>query len=339
MYNPDASLLGRPWFNAFCNRNPNISSQVGRKFPRCRDEHCTTPAFEKMFNQFERFLLESGNAVKFPEPVHMDRRGRIVEDEKDGYGRKVPIDITRPQNVFVYDETGDNTHGKDDSNNGGEKVVVPAGVIPKQLVSIKNAHFTVVPVNNLLGELVFVTLIFKGDKLLPVLTMGVDVFAEWITGDDHLQNFGMGKRYPGLVLYDKNGKEIPVMFAATPNASMTGSILRDMYAKMDELGITQRGEDAHGKYYPMSMGDGHISRMDEDFLEYINNPLTLWAAILGAVYGTNFWQFHDSSQMNGGFKSILPKCKEELIKKKRLAGLNPKIEPVKIVIVVREAII
>ena len=112
-------------------------------------------------------------------------------------------------------------------------------------MSIKNAHFTVVPVNNLLGELVFATIIFKGDKLLPVLMMGVDVFAEWITGDDHLQNFGMGKRHPGLVLYDKNGNEIPVMFAATPNASMTGSILRDMYAKMDELGITQQGEDAH----------------------------------------------------------------------------------------------
>ena len=31
------------------------------------------------------------------------------------------------------------------------------------------------------------------------------------------------------------------------------------------------------------MGDVHISRMDEDFLKYINNPLTLWAAVLGAV--------------------------------------------------------
>ena len=68
--------------------------------------------------------------------------------------------------------------------------------------------------------------------------------------------------------------------------------------------------------------------MDEDFLKYINDPLTLWAAVLGAVYGTNFWQFHDSSQMNGGFKSILPKCKEELINKKRLAGLTPDVEPV-----------
>jgi len=82
MYNPDAPLLGRAWFNAFRRRNPNLSSQIGRKYPRCRDEHCTTPAFVKMFNQFEYHLVQSGNAVKFPEPVHMDRLRRIVEDEK-----------------------------------------------------------------------------------------------------------------------------------------------------------------------------------------------------------------------------------------------------------------
>ena len=97
------------------------------------------------------------------------------------------LEITRNDiNLFVFDETGDNTHGKDDRNNRGKRVVVPAGVIPKQLVNIKNSHFTVVPVSNLRDELVFVTIIFKGEKLLPVWSMGVDIFAEWVIADDYL---------------------------------------------------------------------------------------------------------------------------------------------------------
>ena len=79
--------------------------------------------------------------------------------------------------------------------------------------------------------------------------------------------------------------------------------------------------------------------MDELYLEYINNPETLWTAVLGAIYGTNWWQFHNPLQMNGSFKCELPKCKDELITKKRVAVLKADIEQVEIVIIARTTII
>jgi hypothetical protein len=67
------------------------------------------------------------------------------------------------------------------------------------------------------------------------------------------------------------GKEIPTLFAATPNASMTSAILKKTFQKMDKAGITQRGVDEEGKpYCPAAIIDGHISQMGEDFVRYIN---------------------------------------------------------------------
>ena len=93
--------------------------------------------------------------------------------------------------------------------------------------------------------------------------MGVDIFAEW-NPEGGFSNFGVGKRHPGLSLYDQEGNEIPVLFAATPNASMDGNVLLQAFKMMDDLGITKRGVDEHGKaYYPYILLDGHISRIEE----------------------------------------------------------------------------
>ena len=55
----------------------------------------------------------------------------IVQDETLAFGHPVTSVIEIPENIFVMDEAGDNTHGKDDGNNGGEKKVVP---------KLKNVH-------------------------------------------------------------------------------------------------------------------------------------------------------------------------------------------------------
>ena len=77
--------------------------------------------------------------------MHMDANGKIVEDESLAFGRPVTVYYLRPENVFFLDETGDNTHGKDDGNRGGQRKVVPKGEIPKELVGVKDSHFTVTP--------------------------------------------------------------------------------------------------------------------------------------------------------------------------------------------------
>ena len=142
-------------------------------------------------------------------------------------------------------------------------------------------------------------------------------------GSDVFENFGLGKRHPGLSLFDRNGKEIPVLFTATPNALMDGNVLCRSFTMKDDYGMTQRGTDADGKkYYPFALVDGHISRIDEGYLTYINKEETRWNVGLGAPYGTSIWQFHDDERMNGSMKSILGKEKSAFFRKKgtRTAG-------------------
>ena len=338
-YDPAAPLLGRKWFANFMQRNPDLESKYGAKFARNRDGHTHDAAFSKMGDQIEDVLLDSGNAVKFDTPVHMDKEGRIVEDESKGFGRPVTTNIVDPSNVFVMDETGDNTCGKNDGNNAGEKKVVPKGQVPKERVGIKDAHYTVVPINDLTGRLRCVAVIFKGEKVVPSMAVGCDPFADF-DDDDYASNFGPGKRFPGLPIHDHEGKEVPVVFAATTNASMTSTVLMQIFEKMDEKGISKREYDSNGKLvkYPVVILDGHVSRMGEDFLVYINEDGTFWGCVLGAPYGTHIYQFHDDPRQNGRFKCELARSKSELFIRKRQHGLDPEVLPEDIVTILRPAI-
>jgi hypothetical protein len=235
------------------------------------------------------------------------------------------------------DETGDNTHGKDDGNRGGQRKVVPKGEIPKELVGVKDSHFAVTPITNATGTLRFITVIFAAKEVSPEWSLEFDIFAEWDPEDSI--NIGPGKRHPGLSLLSADGKEIPMLFAASPKASMTSTILKETFKKMDELGITQHGVDEYGKTYrPAAVVDRHISRMGEDFLHYVNEAATHWEVNLGASYGTEYWQSHNDRRQNGAFKSELASSKSRFYMKKRLAGLPTEILPCEIVIVVRDAI-
>lgn len=229
----------------------------------------------------------------------------------------IHINIVDPSNVFVMDETGDNTCGKNDGNNAGEKKVVPKGQVPKERVGIKDAHYTVVPINDLTGRLRCVAVIFKGEKVVPSMAVGCDPFADF-DDDDYASNFGPGKRFPGLPIHDHEGKEVPVVFAATTNASMTSTVLMQIFEKMDEKGISKREYDSNGKLvkYPVVILDGHVSRMGEDFLVYINEDGTFWGCVLGAPYGTHIYQFHDDPRQNGRFKCELARSKSELFIRK-----------------------
>lgn len=193
----DLPLLGVGWWRGFKRRNPELESKTGSKYAKNRAGHCTHPALKKMYKQVEGALVLSGNAVRFDEPKHMDRLGNIVQ-ESLAFGLPVTIAFRRARNCFVLDETGTSTHGKDDCQKGGQKKVVPAGEIPREMVGIKHSHFSVLPISNFEGELVFVTVIFASEKLNPTWALGVDVFSKW-DAEDYSSNFAPGKRHPGLV--------------------------------------------------------------------------------------------------------------------------------------------
>ena len=85
--------------------------------------------------------------------------------------------------------------------------------------------------------------------------------------------------------------------------------------------------------------DGHISRIDELLLRYVNDPRTRCGTGLGAPFGTEFYKFHDDERQNGAPKTSLIHEKGKLFLKKRMHGLPAEMLQVEIVIVARGAIL
>ena len=98
-----------------------------------------------MYNATENCLVASGNILRLEEPLHMDIHGNIVDDPAKACGCPVTLKYNHPKNCFLMDKTGSNTHGKDDSRNGGEKSVVPRVKVPKEEVGITNSRCTFAP--------------------------------------------------------------------------------------------------------------------------------------------------------------------------------------------------
>ena len=106
--------------------------------------------------------------------------------------------------------------------------------------------------------------VFGTETLHLLWAMGVHIFAGW--NDINPQsNLGIGKRHPGISLFYP---EVPVLFTATPNASMDDGVLMDLFIHMDDLSISERGISQEGKeYYPFVCLNGHISKIGEWFLK------------------------------------------------------------------------
>ena len=118
-----------------------------------------------------------------------------------------------------------------------------------------------------------------------------------------------------------------------------GSVLLQAFNEMDRLGVTERGTDKGGKeYYPFALVDGHVSRIEQNFLVYINNPATRWGTGLGASYGTSSWQFHDDEHQNGTLKKAHAKEKSAFFEKKQEHRLPAEVRPAEVVLVCRNAI-
>jgi len=74
------------------------------------------------------------------------------------------------------------------------------------------------------------------------------------------------------------------------NGSITSKILRDALAELDNRNLFPRKDDLK----PFLLVDGHGSRFELTFLEYILAPGTEWIVCIGVPYGTSYWQVGDS---------------------------------------------
>jgi hypothetical protein len=94
-------------------------------------------------------------------------------------------------------------------------------------------------------------------------------------------------------------------------------LLAMMLKRMDDLTLFSREDSLPD---PFILLDGHGSRFDLPFLEYINNDQHKWTTCMVTPYGTNKWQVGDSLQQNRSFKMEIGKGKMALLKEKTHTG-------------------
>jgi len=95
------------------------------------------------------------------------------------------------------------------------------------------------------------------------------------------ENSGPDKALPGLPTCVFRGKEVPALLAVTSKGSMTSKILARALERLDKLGIYERTEDGP---IPMVIFDGHDTRLQLPFLEYVNEEVlgrSRWRACIG----------------------------------------------------------
>jgi hypothetical protein len=329
---PSEPLVGNRWLRNFIKRNKMyIKLKKKRKHAQTRAKDALYEHLQQMYDNNYAMFVEAGIAVELAEPVHMDRDGNIVDDESKAFGYPVTHVYTHPHLAFFGDECGDNTNMKKDCLFGGEKAFCPEGTDPRIIAGVKNSHFTVICFTNAAKKPVLCCIIFAAHKLELLWKSGFDVFAPWADGDQDIHNeanHGKGKKFPFGPECVWGGKRIPCFCDATPNGSMTSTILMRIFEYMDELEIIPR---VPGGPSPCVVMDGHGSRLDDIFLDYVLNENHRWYIGLGAPNATDIWQVGDSSEQNGTYKMYLSRGKEELIRKKTAAGLPPEIDKTDIV--------
>lgn len=162
--NKDGALLGDAYWRSFLARNRDrLVSKKGRKFAVSRDQWCIWTNFADMYDNVYEAMTEAKVAEKLETPAFMDKKGNIVDNEKDAYGRKCTHKLIEPSMCLVADETGANTAMKGDGHVGGRRFLGRAGDSPSIRSSDVDNHFTSLCFTALTGEPVCCVIVFKGE--------------------------------------------------------------------------------------------------------------------------------------------------------------------------------
>jgi hypothetical protein len=313
------SKLGTGYWRGFMKRNRHlIRSKRGVKFEAKRAEWCTYDNFLQMYEEVYKQMVECGVASKVSTKVHVDKSGSIVESESDGFGLPTQYLMHRPDKVLFVDEVGSNTSTTKDGNVGGEKFLCHISARPQIRAATKDSHFTVLGFTAANGQPVMCSVIFSAKSLCEEWVIGFNASAPWIGADDDVDGNtgGVDKRFPMGPVCTFNGIDVPTLCCCSENGSITAHLLVQMLKTMDELKVFDRSDGIP----PFLLLDGHGSRFDLEFLEYVNGADTKWRCCIGVPYGTSYWQVGDSTEQNGCFKMALTKHKRNLLNAKSLVG-------------------
>jgi len=313
--------LGHGYWRGFMKRNKHlISAKRAVKFDTKRSEWCTYQNLEEMYEEVYANLVEGGLAVKHDEAVWRNAAGEIITDESEACGLKSCYELIHPSWLVFVDEVGSNTSQAKDGAVGGQTYLCSKDGRPQQRAATKDAHFTVLGFTAATGEPLMCAIIFSGKQMKDEWRLGFDPFVQWIGDENNVSgNIGKGKAMPEGPECTFNGKVLPCFCCCSENGSITGPLLMNMLQAIDEMHVFDRADTGLN---PFLLLNGHGSRFDLGFLEYINDSDTKWNCCIGLPYGTSYWQVGDSSEQNGCFKMALTKAKQELVTKKNDSGLE-----------------
>ena len=117
------------------------------------------------------------------------------------------------------------------------------------------------------------------------------------------------------------------------SGSITSELVGKMLLHMDNCHLFDRTDGV----LPFLLLDGHGSRLELPFLEYINDMGEeghKWRVCIGVPYGTSFWQVGDSAEQNGSFKMAMVRAKTKLLQKKADCRLEFAVEKTDVVLLV-----
>jgi hypothetical protein len=129
------------------------------------------------------------------------------------------------------------------------------------------------------------------------------------------------------------GKTIPCMVAFNPGEGITATILTDIFWTLDNLNIFSC-KNGIKLFAPL---DGHSTRFDLKFLEYINDEKHKWSVCIGIPYGTSLWQVGDSAYQNSQFKVRVRVKKEKILEARSVKQMAMEITPTDIIPIVNYA--
>jgi hypothetical protein len=275
-----------------------------------------------MYDEVYEAMVNAKVATELAEPIWVNEK-QEESNKNEKFGRKATHLLVKPDYVIFVDECGCNTSQEGDGAVGGERKIVTRGTVPKESAATNSTHFTLLGFTTATGEPVMCAVIIAAKTLRPEVITGLDIFApvEGVEEDDDFyeKNTGAGKMYPCGPTCAYRGKEVPCLVCNTENGSITSDLLKMFLEKLDSFGLFPRGEDG---VKPFLLLDGHGSRLELPFLQYINDPAHEWVVCIGVPYGTSYWQVGDSAEQNGSYKMALTKSKRELVLKKQRSCIN-----------------
>jgi hypothetical protein len=312
------SVVGVRWYEGFMKRHGDMLKRAkGRVRDVNRHNWCTYANFSTMYNVVYEAMVESKVAEKVDEAIIYDIFGNEHSDPDCTFGLPTKYRLLKPENVIFVDETGKNTNQKSDGQIGGQRYIVSVnGCCNGSLGSTTDMHFTVLCFTAATGDPVMCAVIFKSEKSIQEIPLswryGIDVTKDMKEGENEVQlflnNCGPDEAMSGGPQCFFKGKNIPCFTGCSPKASITSQMLADMLKAMDDHELFDRSDGSR----PFLLLDGHHSRLELPFLDYIHGPGHEWTTCIGVPYGTHFWQVADAEEQNGCFSIALTKAKKKL---------------------------